>query len=294
MSAAENRQASAEGAGTEAGRRLAEARQAQQQSAADIARQLKLSVAQVEALESGHYERLPGPIFVRGFIRNYARLVRLDANELLRPAEAAAAPAAPADRAPPADIPYPGRARKRWPLAIAALVVIAALAAYEMYWDEVAPGSVPGVTAVQPPAQRQAQAPAPDAGASAIPALPVGAAPDEGVKTAEPTMTQTEPAAPAPAEQAPSEAQPPAAAPRAGEKQVMLEFDDESWVEIRDRNERVIFSQLNRPGTQQRVDGLPPFSVVVGNAHAVRLTFDGRSVDLAPHTRVDVARLILR
>ena len=73
-----------------------------------------------------------------------------------------------------------------------------------------------------------------------------------------------------------------------------MNFNDESWVEIRDRSESVIFSQLNRPGTQQSVQGYPPFSVVVGNAHGVRMTYDDKPVDLAPHTKIDVARLILQ
>ena len=83
-------------------------------------------------------------------------------------------------------------------------------------------------------------------------------------------------------------------ASRPGEREVKLDFNDESWVEIRDRNERVIFSQLNRPGTQRRVHGLPPFSIVVGNAHGVRLTYDDHPVDLVQHTKIDVARLILQ
>ena len=73
-----------------------------------------------------------------------------------------------------------------------------------------------------------------------------------------------------------------------------MAFEQESWVEIRDRNERVIFSQLNRPGTQQFVNGMPPFSIVVGNAQGVRLTYEDRPVDLASHTKIDVARLILQ
>ncbi|HUF82500.1 MAG TPA: DUF4115 domain-containing protein, partial [Burkholderiales bacterium] len=79
-----------------------------------------------------------------------------------------------------------------------------------------------------------------------------------------------------------------------GEQRVRLEFEEESWVEIRDRNEQVIFSRLNPPGTRQLVEGMPPFSVVVGNAQGVRLTYDGTPVDLALHTRIDVARLVLR
>ena len=68
------------------GERLARARQAQGLSTGDVARRLKLSVWQIEALESGNYAPLPGAIFVRGFIRNYARLLKLDAEALLEAA----------------------------------------------------------------------------------------------------------------------------------------------------------------------------------------------------------------
>ena len=44
-----------------------------------VAQQLKLAPRQVRALEDGDFTHLPGRTFVRGFMRNYARLVRLDA-----------------------------------------------------------------------------------------------------------------------------------------------------------------------------------------------------------------------
>jgi cytoskeleton protein RodZ len=294
MSAPENRQASAEGAGKAPGRRLAEARESQHQSPADIARQLKLSVAQVEALESGRFERLPGPIFVRGFIRNYARLMRLDPDDLLSAADPAVPRTAPPpDRPPPQDIPYPVQARRRWPLAVAALSIIAALAAYEMYWDDAAPVPAPSETPKTSRAPAVPQANAPATGEAGNVPGPMAVAQNESETAAEPAV-ENESAATGPREGAAGDLPGPKTAQKAGEKRVTLEFGEESWVEIRDRNERVIFSQLNRPGTQQLVDGLPPFSVVVGNAQAVRLTYDGKSVDLGPHTRLDVARLILQ
>ena len=70
-------------------------------------------------------------------------------------------------------------------------------------------------------------------------------------------------------------------------------FEIPSWVEVRDRNDRVLFSQLNPPGTEQQVQGRLPLSVVVGNARGVRLTYNGQPFDLAPHTRVEVARFTL-
>jgi cytoskeleton protein RodZ len=74
---------------------------------------------------------------------------------------------------------------------------------------------------------------------------------------------------------------------------VKLVFEDESWVEIKDATGETIFAQLNAPGTERVVRGHPPFDVVVGNAHAVRLSYRDRAVDLEPHTRVDVARVVL-
>jgi cytoskeleton protein RodZ len=64
-------------------------------------------------------------------------------------------------------------------------------------------------------------------------------------------------------------------------------------VEIRDSSDRTIFSQLNLAGTTRRVSGVPPLSIVVGNAHGVKMTYGGKPVDLARHTKIDVARLTL-
>jgi cytoskeleton protein RodZ len=77
------------------------------------------------------------------------------------------------------------------------------------------------------------------------------------------------------------------------EREVRLVFEEESWVEIRDRNDQTIFSQLNQAGTTRRIRGVPPLQVVVGNAQGVRMTYAGRDIDLARHTKIDVARLTL-
>lgn len=263
------------------GRRLSEARQAQNLAAADVARQLKLSVWQVEALEEGRYQQLPGPIFVRGFIRNYARLVKIDPEELLRAAgdslpQAAARPETPPSR----DIPFPTSQSARWPkYAAAAAVIFGALAVYEFIWNEPEGVATRTTVAVTPVPASPVPAPVPAAGQSA-PVQPAMAV----VAAAEP-----EPAAP-PVEPAPAAAE---RAPKPGERLVKFDFDQESWVEIRDRNERILLSQLNRPGTTQQVSGLPPFSIVVGNAHGVRMTYGDKPVDLAIYTKIDVARLIL-
>ena len=82
--AATNGQISAPGG---AGAALLVERRRQGLSLGDISRQLKLSVRQVEALERDDYSGFTGPVFVHGFIRNYAKLLNLDPGPLIRAAD---------------------------------------------------------------------------------------------------------------------------------------------------------------------------------------------------------------
>jgi cytoskeleton protein RodZ len=74
---------------------------------------------------------------------------------------------------------------------------------------------------------------------------------------------------------------------------VRMIFEQASWVEIKDRNGNAVFGQLNPAGSRRSASGEPPLSIVVGNAAGVRLFRGEKAIDLAPHTRVDVARLTL-
>jgi len=93
----------------------------------------------------------------------------------------------------------------------------------------------------------------------------------------------------------PQESHPAAAADAApqGTHRIGLRFERTAWVEIRGSDGRVLLSQLNPGGTTRTVEGRPPFALVIGNAQHVRLTYDGNPVDLAPHVKVEVARLTL-
>ncbi len=49
----------------------------------DVARDLKLSEKFVSYLEQDHYEKLPGPTYVKGYVRSYARYLNIAADELI-------------------------------------------------------------------------------------------------------------------------------------------------------------------------------------------------------------------
>ena len=69
------------------GEQLRNARQGYRWSVEDVAANLNLTVDVVRALESGDSEVLPGPTFVRGYLRAYARLMEIDESTVLAEAD---------------------------------------------------------------------------------------------------------------------------------------------------------------------------------------------------------------
>lgn len=76
----------------EVGSKLRDARVAKNLSLEDIATTTKIPRTSLENLEASNFGVLPAPVFVRGFIRAYARVVGADANAMVRLYEASAAP----------------------------------------------------------------------------------------------------------------------------------------------------------------------------------------------------------
>jgi len=266
--------------------RLSQARQAQNLTTAEVARRLKLSVWQIEALESGEYQRLPGVVFVRGFIRNYARLLKLEPEELVRAATSLLPQPAPSPEAPPSrDIPFPTATTWRWKSYAAATAgIVALLAVYEYFFSEelVTLTTKPGPVAALPSSPKPRPA-VPPKEPREVPASQPAAAAEPTPKVAEATPAAAPTSASAPRERV----------THPDARELSFVFDEESWVEIRDRNDQTIFAQLNQAGTTRRVSGVPPLHIVVGNSQGVRMTYAGRDIDLARHTKIDVARLTL-
>jgi cytoskeleton protein RodZ len=78
-----------------------------------------------------------------------------------------------------------------------------------------------------------------------------------------------------------------------GQRQLAFTFATDSWVEMRDASDAILFSELNRSGSTRTFNATFPVSLVIGNARSVTLHIDGVPYDLAPSTKVDVARLRL-
>jgi len=64
--------------------------------------------------------------------------------------------------------------------------------------------------------------------------------------------------------------------------------DDPEWKEV---GAEVDESAVRSLAFERVVRGKPPYQLVIGNASNVRVLYDDKLIDLAPHTRQDVARL---
>jgi len=266
---------------------LAHAREAAGLPLEEVARRLRFAPRQLDALERGEWGRLPGGAAVRGMVRSYARLLGLDAAAMVaRVGSGAELPdaerLAQRFRQP---VPFSDGARRSnvayVALSVALLVVVAAVA-FEWRQERAGAARVTFVSAAQQPAE-----PARVTLASNAPGAPsrVAAEPAAAPAAAAPAA--------APAGAAPAAPQASAPVSSADLRRLVLRFEQESWVEIRSGSGKLLMAQLNPAGTERVVSGVPPFSVVIGNAPHVQLTYNDRPVDLMPYVKVEVARFTL-
>jgi len=295
-----------------AGAALRQAREAAGLSIDSIAHQLKLHPRQVQALEDGTHDQLPGRTFVRGFMRNYARALNLDPAQVLAMLPDEAPEALGSTTHSMGEIRFESAPRRTWsrwaiPLALVALVALAAV--YEFTRPQGEPRTAetrtPPATASDAPAPSPAPPP-PTAESAGTPLPnPLSGPGGDAARTADapPGSAGTPAGTPAPAPApgfggttAPggtgivSTAIPPGTL---GEPTLVIVFGGRSWAEVRDAKGRVLLSLTGSPGMTQSVSGTPPYDVVIGSVADVSLQFRGAAVDLAPYRRANVARLRL-
>ena len=316
------------------GQSLREAREARQLPIADIARTLKLSERQLAALEADQWSALPGTTFVRGFVRNYARLLALDAGPLMEALDRQLEkPVARLDipASSPTE-PMAGTSKKkdRSVMLLGLFVLLLAVLGYFLLPGDLsvlqgriqellssrAPVAVAPVPEQQPeplyppgasnqeliaPASEAAEDAAETADAPVTAAAPAAQVPAPAVAPAAPpappvvTSATVPVAPPAPAVTAQPVAAPPLGPALAAGPVAPVRFvvSQEAWIEVRDHEQKVVFSQRVAAGVAPQVHGQGPLSVTVGYAPGVKLFWRGKPVDLAPHSRGDVARLVL-
>ncbi|MGY8563224.1 DUF4115 domain-containing protein [Paracidovorax citrulli] len=258
------------------GARLRQAREAAGLTLEEVGQTLRMPVQVVKSLEAEQWDRLGAPVFVRGQLKSYARLLKVDLGEVLD--QSRIGPVVPPQLVSHTHTPRARRiaeslGRRALYVGITAVLAVPVWFATRGHFDGTAPtpntASLDVIPAAVPVAGSDAPAthPANTAAPAAAPATP--SAPYLASLTPVPR-----PNAPAPA---------PAGA-------LSLQFKGDSWVDIAAPDGSTVEKALVKSGETRTFSPGQVARMVLGNASAVEVQQAGTIVDLSPYQRANVAR----
>jgi cytoskeleton protein RodZ len=245
------------------GMRLRHAREAAGLTLEDVASRLKMPVRVVQSLEEEDWSRLGAPVFVRGQLRSYSRLLGLVTSTTLE--ASGLAPIEPTRLEPRTYTPRMTRLFEQGTRRLVYIILTAAIVV--PVWL----ATKPHLTGRSDPATVQSlDAPAPGA-------------PTVGAATQAPAVTE---------EKAPVVASmTPALTPRPSANAALtLRFSGDSWVQVQAPDGRTLEKGLLAAGTTRSYAAGEVGRITLGNASAVVVQQGDRAQDLTPFRRANVAR----
>jgi cytoskeleton protein RodZ len=265
------------------GRRLSETREARGLSSMQVAEQLHLPHSVVEALEAERFEQLGAPIYVRGHLRSYLRL--LDLPEVLLEGALQQVGQAPPVLRTTTHTPHLKYLADRYAMrAVYMLLTLSIIVpALWVATQHAGLGSLQrsarslDLPPTLPLAADTPEASAPDTTRSAIA--------EQGQGDRETVVASLAPFYPVaqPAEPEPT----PAKADASG---WLLKFTEDSWVEVLGREGQRLEYGLVRASSEREFAAGQVARIALGNAGGVEVLRAGESIDLAPYRRANVAR----
>ncbi|CAD7716784.1 Cytoskeleton protein RodZ [Xanthomonas hydrangeae] len=256
------------------GQHLREAREAAGLSVEDVAGTLRMPAHVVRSLEQEEWQRLGAPVFVRGQLRSYARLLHVDLEPLLL--QATIAPVEPVTLVSHTHTPRARRilestARKAMYVVITGVFAVPVWYATRSHLDGKAPSTV----------SLDSMPEAANTGTPAAGAMQPANAPREQPAPYIASMT--------PVPRATPDVETPAAAAASGSS-LSLSFSGDSWVQILSPDGSAVEKALVRAGERRSYSPGQVGRIVLGNASAVEVQQGGSIVDLKPFQRANVAR----
>ena len=269
-----------------------------------ISKELKISSRFLDAIETGEYDKLPGGVFTKSFVRQYARLLGLDEEDLAGQVQRVLEP--PPDvpqlaSRPKADSVFHvpkmeewervGESRFRWSgsLSAAALLVVALLICSGVYtWMQRPRPAEPAPVSTQAAPPQTAPATQPVAPATAPAGNAPASAPENAAAASNPNPAAPNPAAPPPSEPAaeakaptPSQASTPvtkvARSDANATVRVEVTASEPVWVLARNDG-KFAFSGTLEANQTRTVEATDTVLLRLGNAGGVTITLNGKPV----------------
>jgi len=277
----------------ECGARLRSVRIAQNLSTKEVAARLKLTSMQIDALEQDDFAALPGPAAAKGFIRTYAKLLKIPADAMVGAYAEIMPEAVPymIGVSSGAEVRIKEKAKSGslhyYLFTLFLLFGLGAWFFYQGYMPklEVADIAVGGSTLDLPTAK-------PDQ-------VEVEAKVEEEYQVMDLDFVDT--GTPASVSEGISVAAQ-ESAQVAGEKEASavmgktrLEFSakQETWLNVVNQSGEEVYDKILYAGHRDVIDVFQPLEIVVGNAFGATLVVDDKPIDLAPYTKANVAHVRL-
>lgn len=304
------------------GKLLRNAREAQGLTLTGVALQLNLPCRFLEQIETGNFASLPGNTFARGYVRTYAKLLGMDQSQLVQEFDRFTGTNAKGSQVHSLGrIEEPVRFSSIGLRLVSLLLLLVLCGLLFFWWQEsnmglrvsqvIAPPAhvevegADGTVQIHPLDDEDKGDKAANADKNTLPlALPKGSAATVANAVAAGFSTGTSPASaslptttaaanatttPAPTEPAPA-SEPPLPS---GHGRLEMQFTANCWTRVIDGDGRVLLNALMKAGTSHTLQGKEPLNVRFGYGKGAQLTYNGKVLDLAPHTKGSVARLQL-
>lgn len=263
------------------GRRLRAAREMAQISITEAAGHLRLDPQLISALEDDRYEALPGAAYVCGYLRSYARLLKLPENEIVQAfthGEDIKSALIPEN----VNILPPKRVNRRLIQTLVVVTVMIIVVAGLLWMAEQfhlfeAKDRTRVVSVPIEPAKPLSPAPQPDNTAAATaPAAPITSTPESATPPAEEMQQEGETADSKPVVSK-------------NTKEIRLKFNADSWTEVKDANGVRLIFRLVEKNSVITLRGEPPLWILLGYANGVEVYYQGKRFDHKDFIQNDVA-----
>lgn len=250
---------------------LATERKKQNKTVEEVAEKLNLSVTQLKTIELDQTEGLPGPTYVRGYIRGYAKLLGMDSEQVLENYINSNWEKEHSLSNLPPRIGANDNSKANFftPAKLMVLLALAGLSSFLWYTGIL--DSMFSKT-VAAPAQQSEQTAQPQIETVRSADLPATEA-TESKEISNATQDQS--------------------AIKPGFNQLYLSFSQTSWVDIRDENKKLLAFQSYAIGSDLTVESDLKMAIFIGNADGVNATLNGQPFDLTPYREGKYAKLTL-
>lgn len=256
---------------------LSQARKQKGLSVGEVAERLKLPARQIEAMESGSYKGLPEAVFIKGFLSSYARLLELDESEFKQYLQqifpsGQRYSTSDSSKVLSSELDFQDKPQSRhfprWLIALLVLIIIGAVV-YAWQSKSTSENAKQAATASQEVSAQTASIS--DIAASNIRVVPMPAS-EQVSSTASTTVISA--SQPQEANTKTNASEPVAADSEA----LLIKLENKSWLQVSDKNGKVLISQVVDAGSTQQFSGSAPYKVIIGYTPGASIKFAGKDV----------------